>query len=67
MNLIELVGNLKTRGGFSGFMGRAELGIEGVQGEEGAGNGVGRGDFRDLLRRIKPGAPECQESRHFSQ
>ena len=48
-------------------MGLAEPGIEGVQGEEGAGNGVGRGDFRDLLRRIKPGAPECQESRHFSQ
>ena len=45
-------------------MGRAEPGIEGVQGEEGAGNGVVRGDFRDFLRRIKP---RCQESRHFSQ
>ena len=45
-------------------MGRAEPGMEGVQGEEGAGNGAVRGIFRDLLRWIKP---ECQESRHFSQ
>ena len=38
--------------------------MEGVQGEEGAGNGAVRGISRDLLRWIKP---ECQESWHFSQ
>ena len=38
--------------------------MEGVQGEEGAGNGAVRGIFRDLLRWVKQ---DCQESRHFSQ
>ena len=45
-------------------MGRAELGMEGGEGEEGAGNGAVRGDLRDLLLRGKPGR---EKSRHFSQ
>ena len=45
-------------------MGREELGMEGVEGEEGAGNGAVRGNFRDLLLRAKPGR---EKSRHFSQ
>jgi hypothetical protein len=38
--------------------------MEGLQGEQGAENGVVRGEFRVLLRWIKPG---CRKFLHFPQ